>query len=311
MKPANPAILLVGILLLSIGAGGGLGLVPALAASAPPPTCPLLVLPGQSVALVGVGAVLGFNVTADTVTCLAPGVLFDNASVTWGDGTFTPILFPVLNPTHTYRSYATYTILYTATITFCPNGAPIINGVCHNPAPFNATAPLTTDLTATVRATVTQTPPPPATGSLTPSFSVVRDGLTVFLNDTSTVKGNDSVVSVRWSFGDATFGSGSHVTHSYPIAGNYTVVETVVDQYGATTTATATVTVASGTNQAPSPPATPLVSLHWSVSIGVLIFAGIAAILSGFVIPLTRVGWWGGVILTGAILGAILGAVVP
>ncbi len=45
-----------------------------------------------------------------------------------------------------------------------------------------------------------------------------------------------SIASVSWDFGDGTTGAGASVTHTYPSASTYTVVNTVVDNGGGTAT---------------------------------------------------------------------------
>jgi PKD repeat protein len=51
------------------------------------------------------------------------------------------------------------------------------------------------------------------------------------------------IVSHAWQFGDGTSGVGGYVTHTYAAAGTYSVMLTVTDNYGATNSHTASVTV--------------------------------------------------------------------
>jgi PKD repeat protein len=53
-----------------------------------------------------------------------------------------------------------------------------------------------------------------------------------------------TIVAYAWDFGDGTSGIGSQVTHTYAAAGMYSVTLTVIDNYGATNSRTASVTVA-------------------------------------------------------------------
>ena len=52
-----------------------------------------------------------------------------------------------------------------------------------------------------------------------------------------------TIVDYRWDFGDGQTGAGATVSHSYPAAGAYAVMLTVVDDAGATASAQLTVTV--------------------------------------------------------------------
>ena len=63
------------------------------------------------------------------------------------------------------------------------------------------------------------------------SFSQQNDALTVIFD-----AGNSSgtIASYLWDFGDGTTGAGKSVSHSYAVAGSYTVTLTVSDEAGAT-----------------------------------------------------------------------------
>jgi len=62
-----------------------------------------------------------------------------------------------------------------------------------------------------------------------------------------------SIATYQWTFGDGMSANGAMPTHSYAVAGSYTVTLTVTDNGGLTASATTTATVSSGggTNQAP------------------------------------------------------------
>jgi PKD repeat protein len=60
-----------------------------------------------------------------------------------------------------------------------------------------------------------------------------------------------SIQSYSWDFGDGGTTTGSAVTHTYTQAGNYTAVLTVIDNRGATNTASSVITVYTPPNQTP------------------------------------------------------------
>jgi len=62
--------------------------------------------------------------------------------------------------------------------------------------------------------------------------------------------GASQIVSYNWTFGDGSTSTIQNPSHSYAVAGTYTVAFTVTDNQGATTSVSHTVTVASG-NQPP------------------------------------------------------------
>jgi mono/diheme cytochrome c family protein len=90
-----------------------------------------------------------------------------------------------------------------------------------------------------------------------PYSGVMREGITFDATGSSDADG--TITSYRWDFGDgspvADFGTaGLHLQHSYATAGTYTVTLTVVDDTGATTSASVTAAVTEGT---PPPPTVP------------------------------------------------------
>ncbi|QTL37723.1 trypsin-like serine protease [Pseudoalteromonas viridis] len=78
------------------------------------------------------------------------------------------------------------------------------------------------------------------------NFTVAQSGLTVTLNNTST--DNGQIVSSQWQFGDGQSASGSSVTHTYRVAGSYTIRLTVADDQGQSSTVSKTVTVGGDDN---------------------------------------------------------------
>lgn len=60
------------------------------------------------------------------------------------------------------------------------------------------------------------------------------------------ISGNTTGLTFLWDFGDGTTGEGQVVTHSYDLVATYTVVHTVIDSQGFSTTCSHTVDVTSG-----------------------------------------------------------------
>lgn len=95
---------------------------------------------------------------------------------------------------------------------------------------------------ATTSFSVIDNEPPVASFTYSPPSPVyVGEIITFYASGSYDPDG--SIVSWAWNFGDATFGSGKTVSHSYSGAGKYTVTLTVTDNYDATDTDTATITV--------------------------------------------------------------------
>ncbi len=88
-----------------------------------------------------------------------------------------------------------------------------------------------------------KSPPPPPTGP-TASFNYSVNGLTVNVTSTSTA-GSSSIVAWTWTFGDGTGTfTGTSGFHNYASAGTYSIVHTVRDVNGLTSSASAQVIVA-------------------------------------------------------------------
>ena len=88
-------------------------------------------------------------------------------------------------------------------------------------------------------AAFTHSPPSPVVGS-----SVAFDG-------SISTDPDGSIVSYSWSFGDGATGSGASIYHSYASPGTYTVQLTVIDDDGASDTASSPVFIAASSNQPP------------------------------------------------------------
>ena len=76
------------------------------------------------------------------------------------------------------------------------------------------------------------------------SFTTAVTDLTASFASTSTdPDGNATIVSFAWDFGDTTTGTGAAPSHTYAVAGTYTVTLTVTDDGGLSDTAQATIIV--------------------------------------------------------------------
>jgi len=94
--------------------------------------------------------------------------------------------------------------------------------------------------TAKSSQTITVNARPSASVSYSPSNPVILAPVTF----TASATGGTQPYTYSWDFGDGTTGSGSSVSHSYLLAGNYTVTLTVTDANGLKATASVTITVA-------------------------------------------------------------------
>jgi len=84
--------------------------------------------------------------------------------------------------------------------------------------------------------------PPTATFTVTPEDPIVGENITF----TSTGADPDGyIVKWVWNFGDENTGTGEKFTHSYGSAGEYTVILTVVDDHGISSSNITTLTVTS------------------------------------------------------------------
>lgn len=71
-----------------------------------------------------------------------------------------------------------------------------------------------------------------AAAPLTASFAVLVNGLAVDLDATPSGRSRTAIESYHWSFGDGANGEGRRVRHDYAAPGTYTVLLTVVDEFG-------------------------------------------------------------------------------
>ncbi len=94
-------------------------------------------------------------------------------------------------------------------------------------------------------------PNQPPTAAFTSSPPAPLVGTTVAFNGSASSDPDGSIVTYAWTFGDGTSGSGPTVYHAYSAPGTYNVQLTVTDDDGATDAASASISVASPSNQAP------------------------------------------------------------
>ncbi|MDT8448801.1 MAG: PKD domain-containing protein [Wenzhouxiangellaceae bacterium] len=80
----------------------------------------------------------------------------------------------------------------------------------------------------------------------TASFSASASGLVVDFDASASSDPDGSISSYSWDFGDGAVGSGVNASHSYAAAGSYTVTLTVMDNDGATDSASQQIDVSDG-----------------------------------------------------------------
>ena len=81
----------------------------------------------------------------------------------------------------------------------------------------------------------------------TANFTSSVSGLTATFTDSSTdPQGNATITGHSWNFGDGTTSTTTSPSHTYGVAGTYTVTETVTDSGGLTGSKSASVTVTGG-----------------------------------------------------------------
>ena len=169
----------------------------------------------------GNGGLAGFT---QNDVCLGSPMAFTDTTInpsTWswhfGDPTVTNDSSNVQNPSWTYSTSGTFTVLLTAGTTPCPS---------------------TFTTTVTVHA-------PPVSSYI---YNQICGGQTVNFTATSTIPAGDTIASYSWNFGDP--GSGGNNTsalanpsHTFSASGVYTVTLTTVSTFGCTNTSTQTITV--------------------------------------------------------------------
>ena len=121
-----------------------------------------------------------------------------------------------VSPSHTYTAAGTYQVTLTVTD--------------NQGATSSSTQPVT------VAAAPVNSPPVAA-------FNVEQVGLVISVNGTGSSDPNGSIASHAWNFGDGQTGGGATASHSYAVAGAYTVTLTVTDDQGASGTTSRQITV--------------------------------------------------------------------
>src|SRR2546425_534061 len=122
--------------------------------------------------------------------------------------------------THVYSSAGTFTVILTVTDSGSPQQG------------SNSQQSLTV-----------VSPPPALSASFSHSPTSPQAGQTITF--TGSASGGASPYTYSWNFGDSSTGSGISATHTYQAAGDYSVVLSVRDAGGQTTSTTQTVTVTS------------------------------------------------------------------
>jgi PKD repeat protein len=119
-----------------------------------------------------------------------------------------------------------------------------------DPGTFNVTLTVTNDrgLTASTSQAVTVSGGNGPTPAFTFSPTEPRINEAVFFNGaTSTAGAGHTITSYRWDFGDGATGTGVTTSHTYAVAGSYTVSLTVTDEAGQSATSGGTsVPIGSG-----------------------------------------------------------------
>jgi chitodextrinase len=78
------------------------------------------------------------------------------------------------------------------------------------------------------------------------SFTTTQSGLAVAVDGRASSDPDGSIASYAWNFGDGATATGSTSSHTYAVAGTYTIRLTVTDNTGTTGTTTRSVTVPTG-----------------------------------------------------------------
>ena len=109
---------------------------------------------------------------------------------------------------------------------------------------YTVTLTVTDDLGATASANATKTVSNRSpVASFTENATKVNTGEVIYFNASGSYDPDGSIESYFWDFGDGTNATGITVEHAFDEAGNYTVILTVTDDDGASSTHDATKTV--------------------------------------------------------------------
>ncbi len=121
----------------------------------------------------------------------------------------------------------------------------------------------------------------PPTASFIKSSSTALTGVQITFNATTSSDIDGTVVSYAWNFGDGSSGSGEVVTHSFSVAGSYTVTLTVTDNGGLTNSNTSVLTIQAPTSSSSGNVSFPLYYFG-------ILAALIAALLAGTFLAFRR-----------------------
>lgn len=221
-----------------------------------PPVAQLSVTPTSGIAPV--------TVSANASGSSDPDGTVASTSIDFGDGT----VVSGATASHTYNAPGTYTVIALVTDN---QGA-------------NSTAASTV--------TIVANQPPVARLTVTPGSGVAPVTVTADASASSDVDGN--ITSGSIDFGDGTLVSGLKASHTYANGGNYAVTAKVTDDRGASSTATATVSV--------SPHAAPSVSLGVTPISGyppLFVLANVTASSSSATISSISINWGDGTTSSG------------
>jgi len=175
-------------------------------------------------------------ITAPAIGTMGIPVTFDGSGSTDPGGTIVSydwdfgdtMVGTGMSTTHTYATAGTYMVTLTVT------------------DDAGATNTATTSIMITATAPVNIPPVAMISGPTTGS-----DGMPVTFNASGSTDVDGTIVSYAWDFGDTTTGMGVSVTQTYTV-GVYTVTLTVMDDAGATNSATANIVITGATT--PQPP---------------------------------------------------------
>ncbi len=217
-----------------------------------PPVAKLTVTP-----LTGIAPL---TVTADASASTAVDGTIASTSIDFGDGT----VAGGATASHSYAGAGTYTVTASVTDSF--------GGVSRS--------------SATVSVAANQ--PPLARLSVTPSTGVAP--VTVTADTSASSDPDGKVVSTSINFGDGTVVSGVTASHTYSAAGTYTVTAIVTDDRGASSSATASVTVSSGNK----PPVVTVTAMPGTITAGMSVTANASASDSDGTIASFNLNWGDG-----------------
>jgi hypothetical protein len=236
-------MVIVGVVLLAVAGLGVAGLGPASTVPVPPGglNCGTAT-PTPVVAFIYSAPANSSALTVTPQICL-PGIVTVgssyNASVTWGDGTSTPVVStgPIM---HTYLAHSSYNVtefLYSTVVHSClpaVHCTPSVQLVTY--VVFPITLPSEKAVSGAVASgcpsnlinTINACHTTQHVAYIIPAFTYTTSNLTVTVRDNSSAV-NETISAISWNFGDGTTPnpSANSATHTYAKAGTYTITEYV------------------------------------------------------------------------------------